>query len=616
MDFEHITPQKCEMNLTNIYERGVKTSSPVNNETTPKTKITSNKNTKHPRTPKQNVFDSSGHKHIINTPPAKRFHRVKNPFEATWERLHLPMIESPSLFQRSTTPQLSSTQFEWSIEQVSSLKPAHLEPHETQFYDSPNPEYEAKAQSAISSFFKDQQVVPSPVDCPLRNQRIALSELHNITPITKPKRIRECSTQTELSLPVHLPPELEEALLPYFQPALANSSSYAEESMNSIYKSCFSKIDFKDTSMRRKLFDMHNVIVLDNENNDTDENSDSMTKEANSSRGHNYNNRKQLTTIAGKLDDDDTLDHSFINRTSMSPISHVDGFSSPRSNAAMHRSRLQMFQEDLQLSPIAASIPSNKENKSFQDNQRKVVSMESYRHKEFDNSLKNFDEANISIINKNKFTPDRSSSPILCLEERELCTDSFTAKVGQLKVDCSKKSKTQSKSLSSETDLFTHNETVEMLEAEEDDMQVSQLSLLSQCSSSNSDTPRAKRRSASRKNLSHSFTAKWLEELEEGEQKLVGKILINEPNDELKKMSCTTNNTDLNPIKDSLTKDDQANFYRTDSGFNEMTSASSSTILTTECELNADDAINLSNNCKKPTHQDIVICSTPSKSNL
>lgn len=53
---------------------------------------------------------------------------------------------------------MCSTQleFEWTIDEVSSLNPANVEAHETQFVSVVDPELEAKAQAAISSYFKEQ----------------------------------------------------------------------------------------------------------------------------------------------------------------------------------------------------------------------------------------------------------------------------------------------------------------------------------------------------------------------------------------------------------------------------------------------------------------------------
>lgn len=67
---------------------------------------------------------------------------------------------SPSLFHRPATPQMCSTQleFEWNIDEVSSLHPVNFEAHETQFQSVLDPEQEAKAQADISSYFKKQKI--------------------------------------------------------------------------------------------------------------------------------------------------------------------------------------------------------------------------------------------------------------------------------------------------------------------------------------------------------------------------------------------------------------------------------------------------------------------------
>lgn len=63
---------------------------------------------------------------------------------------------SPSLFHRPSTPQMSSTHFEWNIDEMSSLNPTSFEAHETQFTSMTDPDVEEKAQAAISSFFREQ----------------------------------------------------------------------------------------------------------------------------------------------------------------------------------------------------------------------------------------------------------------------------------------------------------------------------------------------------------------------------------------------------------------------------------------------------------------------------
>lgn len=114
-------------------------------------------------------------------------------------------------------------------------------PHETQFRDEVDPQFEEKAQAAISSFFQEQQIVPSPNVCNLRKQKIYLREdenfhstkIYNSTAlpttsnsamISSTSLLMECqqvktksdiSTQTALSFPPNLPREIEDLLRKY-----------------------------------------------------------------------------------------------------------------------------------------------------------------------------------------------------------------------------------------------------------------------------------------------------------------------------------------------------------------------------------------------------------------
>lgn len=90
---------------------------------------------------------------------------VRNPFEnQLHERLHLPVISSPSLFHTLATPKRRSSvnqcsqEFEWTIEELSSLNPVNVVPHETQFREDFDPVREAQAQAAINSFFTEQKI--------------------------------------------------------------------------------------------------------------------------------------------------------------------------------------------------------------------------------------------------------------------------------------------------------------------------------------------------------------------------------------------------------------------------------------------------------------------------
>uniref|UniRef100_A0A182JK70 Protein aurora borealis n=2 Tax=Anopheles atroparvus TaxID=41427 RepID=A0A182JK70_ANOAO len=212
---------------------------------------------------------------VLQTPPSRMLRaRVVNPFEPHLaDRLHLPMIGSPSLFHRPSTPHDSSSisQFEWTIDEVSSLGPANVEVHETQYIETPDPVAEARVQAAISTYFKEHSIVPSPIDCPLRSQKIVLSKdsvdlsssVHE-KGRSKPRN-RDGVSQTVLTFPAQLPKHVEEVLQQYFtfkEDQQQNHSSTLDESA-----SCSFDHDARDASLRRKLFN----ISANNEDSDGDD---------------------------------------------------------------------------------------------------------------------------------------------------------------------------------------------------------------------------------------------------------------------------------------------------------------------------------------------------------
>ncbi|XP_034482607.1 protein aurora borealis [Drosophila innubila] len=473
---------------------------------------------------------------IVCTPPPKRLQKVRNPFEgALTDRLHLPLIASPSLFQcRSRTPQLSSTQFEWDIEEVSQLKPADVEPHETQFHDSPDPEQESKAQLAISAFFKESHIVPSPVDCPLRKQRIILNELDDNTPISnKTKtRFRDCEVQTELTLPPVLPKALEEALRPYLQPHLAGPRVIKSGSGADIFNS----------SMRRKLFDLQNVIVLG-------EVEQQQTTEEEHAQMVGSSPQAKQTMFAGRLSDSTGEGSSSFG--CLSPIRNLCGLPpgtpDDGNGARSARKRKQLLHELIELpSPIAPS-----EHLS-----RRL-------HRSSHNTSEHVTLSELTGTGRMacKFTPDRSSSPMAL----EYSTDSsINQRVSRLRVNSAQLPIEEVEQVEIvddveavvvETELEYETDT-----EEEDGMQLSQMSTNSfNCSSSNSDTPRVlrRRRSANRKNLSQSFISNLLDGTEHLEDEA---NVDRSPPVEIK--------AEVYPAPQRI------GFYRTDSGFNETSSTS------------------------------------------
>uniref|UniRef100_A0A1A9ZEW4 Protein aurora borealis n=1 Tax=Glossina pallidipes TaxID=7398 RepID=A0A1A9ZEW4_GLOPL len=321
---------------------------------------------------------------------------------------------------------MSSTQFEWTVDEMSSVKPAHEEPHETQFQDSPDTDLEAKAQLAISSYFKEQQVVPSPVFCPLRNYRTILSELNGNTP--------------------------------------SRGEEYAIANGKKIY------------GPRSR---------------------SSLTSAA------------QCSAIIGKLSDS-------LDKRSFGSLSSISTFESlsPLINTGSVKSRTTRtidFVNEVgeQLSPIhPPGMSRTHVNLNIcTNNEKNVAVTETADLSQSDNK------------HEQKFTPERSSSHLLAYVANKNITeslaDSFTVKICRLKVNSSQKLESNtmvSKVFTKELDLSTKpDDTDEVLEDTFDmeEMQYSQLPAISS-NSFNSDTPRGKRRSASRKNRTEPFSANWL----------------------------------------------------------------------------------------------------------
>lgn len=160
------------------------------------------------------------------------------------------------------------------------MNPANVEAHETQFVSVVDPEFEAKAQAAISSFFKEGIIgdfnisravyknisltkfcftigtVPSPDDGPTR-EKIVLSKKLRDSPDSIKTRDNCC--QTELTLPPILPKEVEDMLKPYFtftQNQQRSPAKVCDSPNNNISMQCEAAIDHeaRDASLRRKLF--------------------------------------------------------------------------------------------------------------------------------------------------------------------------------------------------------------------------------------------------------------------------------------------------------------------------------------------------------------------------
>lgn len=103
-------------------------------------------------------------------------------------------------------------------------------------------------------FFNSKHSVPSPDDCPLRDQKIILSRDNQ----QLARMMRDNSCQTELTLPPILPKEVEDALRPYFT-FTQDQQQTPTEDCDSQFNTTMQYVstidhDARDASLRRKLF--------------------------------------------------------------------------------------------------------------------------------------------------------------------------------------------------------------------------------------------------------------------------------------------------------------------------------------------------------------------------
>ena len=99
--------------------------------------------------------------------------------------------------------------------------------------------------------------VPSPVDCPLRGQKIILKDIIEGSGLRRKKRTRDGCCQTELTFPAKLPKELEDALAPFFSYSENQQQSPNKENCDiTMNSTANTTIDYeaRDASLRRKLF--------------------------------------------------------------------------------------------------------------------------------------------------------------------------------------------------------------------------------------------------------------------------------------------------------------------------------------------------------------------------
>ncbi|XP_075931967.1 protein aurora borealis [Anarhichas minor] len=169
---------------------------------------------------------------------------IRNPFESPNDYHHLrePLVPSPSVFKSKpckTTP----PKFNWSIDEMSSLIPVHIDPEDIQrqsFYLSQtrmDSDIEEKRQNAIEQFFTKGAIVPSPWAAPeARKGPQMYTKSKSAMIAEEPERI-SVACQTTLSLPLAF--DLEKVLGDYYR---------CDEACDAVQESLSS------SSLRRKLF--------------------------------------------------------------------------------------------------------------------------------------------------------------------------------------------------------------------------------------------------------------------------------------------------------------------------------------------------------------------------
>ncbi|XP_051935715.1 protein aurora borealis isoform X1 [Hippocampus zosterae] len=168
---------------------------------------------------------------------------IRNPFESPNDYRHLrePLVPSPSVFKLS---QAAPSGFNWSIEDMASLLPVHIDPEEIQrqsFYLSQtrmDSDIEEKRQNAIEQFFTKGPIVPSPWSTSDPRRIPHASKTWSLSPMLEESEKKSVASQTILSLPVAF--DLERLLGEYYRTEEAASDG-AHESLS-------------QSSLRRKLF--------------------------------------------------------------------------------------------------------------------------------------------------------------------------------------------------------------------------------------------------------------------------------------------------------------------------------------------------------------------------
>ncbi|XP_061692365.1 protein aurora borealis [Syngnathoides biaculeatus] len=182
--------------------------------------------------------------HVTPETPGKL--SVRNPFESPNDYHHLrePLVPSPSVFKLSQDASRAPPGFNWSIDDMASLLPVHIDQEEIQrqsFYLSQTRtdfDIEEKRQNAIEQFFTKGAIVPSPWSVSDTHKTPHTSKTGSLSPMMEEQERKTVACQTTLSLPLGF--DLERLLGEYYRSEEVASDA-SQESLSSY-------------SLRRKLF--------------------------------------------------------------------------------------------------------------------------------------------------------------------------------------------------------------------------------------------------------------------------------------------------------------------------------------------------------------------------
>uniref|UniRef100_A0A3B4F571 Protein aurora borealis n=1 Tax=Pundamilia nyererei TaxID=303518 RepID=A0A3B4F571_9CICH len=149
------------------------------------------------------------HAQIQITPETPGRPSIRNPFESPNDYHHLrePLVPSPSVF-KSLPCKATPPKFNWSIDEMASLLPVHIDPEEIQrqsFYLSQtrtDSDIEEKRQNAIEQFFTKGIIVPSPWAAPetrkvpqiSKNSKLSYHLCYLLILVEEPEKISENQT--------------------------------------------------------------------------------------------------------------------------------------------------------------------------------------------------------------------------------------------------------------------------------------------------------------------------------------------------------------------------------------------------------------------------------------